>query len=186
MVSTQGVGRKIAARLLWPRRSGPTTRRRRPAPGTLPLRSSHHAHHLDPHRRPRSRGGRALPCRPDAQGRSHALHRAPGGGGDDRHDALGQRRSVDDPSASHAGHGFIVGHVTPEAYMGGPIGLLRDGDLITINAETLEINCNISAAEFEERRKTWTNKDLSSLKGTLKKYMQLVSTASEGCITDNA
>ncbi|HLW18789.1 MAG TPA: dihydroxy-acid dehydratase [Cyclobacteriaceae bacterium] len=93
---------------------------------------------------------------------------------------------ITDGRFSGGTHGFVVGHVTPEAYMGGPIGLLRDGDLITINAETLEINCNISAAEFEERRKTWTNKDLSSLKGTLKKYMQLVSTASEGCITDNA
>jgi len=93
---------------------------------------------------------------------------------------------ITDGRFSGGTHGFVVGHVTPEAFMGGPIGLLKDGDLITINAETLEINCNISEEEFEERRKSWKNKDLSGLKGTLKKYMQLVSTASEGCITDNA
>jgi len=93
---------------------------------------------------------------------------------------------ITDGRFSGGTHGFVVGHVTPEAFTGGPIGLLKDGDLITINAETLEINCNISEEEFEERRKSWKNKDLSGLKGTLKKYMQLVSTASEGCITDNA
>ena len=93
---------------------------------------------------------------------------------------------ITDGRFSGGTHGFVVGHVTPEAYMGGPIGLIKDGDIITINAETLEINVNLSDEEFEERRKTWKNKDMSHLKGTLKKYIQLVSTASEGCITDNA
>jgi dihydroxy-acid dehydratase len=93
---------------------------------------------------------------------------------------------ITDGRFSGGTHGFVVGHVTPEAFAGGPIGLIKDGDKITINAETLEINCNVSEEEFAERKKMWQNKDLSQLKGTLKKYMQLVSTASEGCITDNA
>ncbi len=93
---------------------------------------------------------------------------------------------ITDGRFSGGTHGFVVGHVTPEAFSGGPIGLIKDGDIITINADTLEINCNVSETEFAERKKSWKNKDLSGLKGTLKKYMQLVSTASEGCITDNA
>src|SRR5690554_1220672 len=91
---------------------------------------------------------------------------------------------ITDGRFSGGTHGFVVGHVTPEAFAGGPIGLIKDGDIITINADTLEINCSISEDEFTERKKSWQNKDLSHLKGTLKKYMQLVSTASEGCITD--
>jgi len=93
---------------------------------------------------------------------------------------------ITDGRFSGGTHGFVVGHVTPEAYSGGPIGLVRDGDVITINADTMEINCDVSAKELENRKKDWRNKDLSALKGTLKKYMRLVSTASEGCITDNA
>ena len=93
---------------------------------------------------------------------------------------------ITDGRFSGGTHGFVVGHVTPEAFTGGPIGLIQNGDIITINAETLEINVNLTEEQFEERRKNWTNKDVSHLKGTLKKYMQLVSTASEGCITDNA
>jgi dihydroxy-acid dehydratase len=91
---------------------------------------------------------------------------------------------ITDGRFSGGTHGFVVGHVTPEAYTGGPIGLLKNGDIVTINADTLEINCNVSEEEFEIRRKSWVNKDLSYLNGTLKKYSQLVSTASEGCITD--
>ncbi|MFC4871096.1 dihydroxy-acid dehydratase [Negadavirga shengliensis] len=91
---------------------------------------------------------------------------------------------ITDGRFSGGTHGFVVGHVTPEAYTGGPIGLLKNGDIVTINADSLEINCNVSEEEFEVRRKSWVNKDLSYLNGTLKKYSQLVSTASEGCITD--
>ena len=93
---------------------------------------------------------------------------------------------ITDGRFSGGTHGFVVGHVTPEAFSGGPIGLIKDGDIITINADSLQINCNVSEEELAERKKSWKNKDLSGLKGTLKKYMQLVSTASEGCITDNA
>ena len=91
---------------------------------------------------------------------------------------------ITDGRFSGGTHGFVVGHVTPEAFSGGTIGLIKNGDIITINADTLEINCSISEEELSERKKSWQNKDLSHLKGTLKKYMQLVSTASEGCITD--
>jgi dihydroxy-acid dehydratase len=56
--------------------------------------------------------------------------------------------------------------------------------LITIDADRLELSCKVSEEEFVERKKTWKNKDLSGLQGTLKKYNLLVSTASEGCVTD--
>ncbi|GAB2606331.1 dihydroxy-acid dehydratase [Belliella aquatica] len=91
---------------------------------------------------------------------------------------------ITDGRFSGGTHGFVVGHVTPEAYLGGPIGLLKDGDLITIDADSLELSCKVSEEEFAERKKTWKNKDLSGLQGTLKKYNLLVSTASEGCVTD--
>ncbi|WP_162341428.1 dihydroxy-acid dehydratase [Cyclobacterium salsum] len=93
---------------------------------------------------------------------------------------------ITDGRFSGGTHGFVVGHVTPEAYSGGPIGLLQNGDVVTINAETLEISCNVSEEIFAERKKSWVNKDLSHLIGTLKKYSQLVSTASEGCVTDKS
>jgi len=93
---------------------------------------------------------------------------------------------ITDGRFSGGTHGFVVGHVTPEAYAGGPIGLLQNGDIVTINAENLEISCNVSDETFAERKKTWVNKDLSHLNGTLKKYSQLVSTASEGCVTDKS
>lgn len=91
---------------------------------------------------------------------------------------------ITDGRFSGGTHGFVVGHVTPEAYLGGPIGLLKNGDLITIDADLLELSCKVSEEEFAERKKTWKNKDLSGLQGTLKKYNLLVSTASEGCVTD--
>lgn len=91
---------------------------------------------------------------------------------------------ITDGRFSGGTHGFVVGHVTPEAYSGGPIGLLRDGDMITIDADSLSLSCEVSDAEMEARKKVWKNKDLSDLQGTLKKYNKLVSSASEGCVTD--
>ena len=91
---------------------------------------------------------------------------------------------ITDGRFSGGTHGFVVGHVTPEAYSGGPIGLLKDGDKITIDADSLSLSCDVSDVEMEARRKTWKNKDLSDLQGTLKKYNKLVSSASEGCVTD--
>ena len=91
---------------------------------------------------------------------------------------------ITDGRFSGGTHGFVVGHVTPEAYSGGPIGLLKDGDMITIDADSLSLSCDVSDAEMEARKKVWKNKDLSGLQGTLKKYNKLVSSASEGCVTD--
>ncbi|MCH7402734.1 dihydroxy-acid dehydratase [Belliella kenyensis] len=91
---------------------------------------------------------------------------------------------ITDGRFSGGTHGFVVGHVTPEAYLGGPIGLLKDGDMVTIDADNLKLTCDVSEEEFEERKKVWKRKDLSDLQGTLKKYNKLVSTASEGCVTD--
>lgn len=85
---------------------------------------------------------------------------------------------------SGGSHGFIVGHVTPEAQAGGPVALVKDGDMITINAETNRIDVAISAEEFQQRRAAWTAPPLKATRGTLFKYIQLVKTASEGCVTD--
>lgn len=91
---------------------------------------------------------------------------------------------ITDGRFSGGTHGFVVGHVTPEAWCGGPIGLLKDGDMITIDANNLNLSVNVSEAEFAERRKSWSPKVLEDLQGTLKKYNKLVATASEGCVTD--
>ncbi|EAZ79535.1 dihydroxy-acid dehydratase [Algoriphagus machipongonensis] len=91
---------------------------------------------------------------------------------------------ITDGRFSGGTHGFVVGHVTPEAFSGGPIGLVRNGDIITIDADNLQLSVAISEEEFEERKKTWKRKEISDLQGTLKKYNKLVATASEGCVTD--
>jgi dihydroxy-acid dehydratase len=91
---------------------------------------------------------------------------------------------ITDGRFSGGTHGFVVGHVTPEAFTGGPIGLIENGDRITIDADSLTLSFDISESVLAERRKKWKNKDLSSLQGTLKKYNKLVSSASEGCVTD--
>lgn len=91
---------------------------------------------------------------------------------------------ITDGRFSGGTHGFVVGHVTPEAWCGGPIGLLKDGDIITIDADGLVLSVNVSEDEFSKRKQTWSPKPLLGLQGTLKKYNKLVATASEGCVTD--
>jgi dihydroxy-acid dehydratase len=91
---------------------------------------------------------------------------------------------ITDGRFSGGTHGFVVGHVTPEAFCGGPIGLVRNGDIITIDADNLQLSVAVSDEELAERKKTWKPKDISDLQGTLKKYNKLVATASEGCVTD--
>jgi len=91
---------------------------------------------------------------------------------------------ITDGRFSGGTHGFVVGHVTPEAWCGGPIGLLKDGDLITIDTDNQLLIVQVSEEEFAERKKTWSPKVIEGLQGTLKKYNKLVSTASEGCVTD--
>jgi dihydroxy-acid dehydratase len=85
---------------------------------------------------------------------------------------------------SGGSHGFIVGHVTPEAQIGGTIALLQDGDRITIDAEKNEINVDVPAAELTRRRSAWAAPPLKATRGTLAKYIRCVKTASEGCVTD--
>lgn len=91
---------------------------------------------------------------------------------------------ITDGRFSGGTHGFVVGHVTPEAQMGGPIALLQDGDRITIDAETNELSVALSPAELEARKKAWTEPPLKVTKGSLYKYAKTVSSASEGCVTD--
>ncbi|TWU34230.1 dihydroxy-acid dehydratase [Novipirellula artificiosorum] len=85
---------------------------------------------------------------------------------------------------SGGSHGFIVGHITPEAQIGGPIGLVQDGDTITIDAETNRLDVDLSDVELEKRRSSWTAPALKATRGTLYKYIKTVKSASEGCVTD--
>jgi len=85
---------------------------------------------------------------------------------------------------SGGSHGFIIGHIVPEAQEGGPIALLRDGDVITIDAERKHLGVDISEAEMEHRRADWTMPPYKATRGTLYKYIQCVKNASEGCVTD--
>ncbi|KAJ3388818.1 hypothetical protein HDU84_009417 [Entophlyctis sp. JEL0112] len=85
---------------------------------------------------------------------------------------------------SGGSHGFIIGHISPEAQEGGPIALLRDGDIISIDATKRVIDTNVSDAEFVERKKSWVAPPLKATKGTLAKFIKNVSSASLGCTTD--
>ena len=78
----------------------------------------------------------------------------------------------------------MVGHITPEAQLGGAIGLVENGDIIRIDAETNELHVKITDAELEARRAAWETPSLKVTKGVLYKYAQSVATASEGCVTD--
>ena len=91
---------------------------------------------------------------------------------------------ITDGRFSGGSHGFIVGHITPEAQLGGPLGLLRDGDLVTIDAETNRLDVDVSEEELEKRRQAWKSPPLKATQGTLYKYIKCVKTASEGCVTD--
>lgn len=85
---------------------------------------------------------------------------------------------------SGGSHGFIVGHITPEAQVGGPIALVQDGDLVTIDAVTNSLDVAVSPEELEARRAAWTAPPLKATRGTLYKYIKNVKSASEGCVTD--
>lgn len=92
---------------------------------------------------------------------------------------------ITDGRFSGGTHGFVVGHITPEAIMGGAIALIKNGDLITIDARTNSINLKISAEELTRRKKEWKQPELKVNKGVLYKYAKCVSSASTGCVTDN-
>jgi dihydroxy-acid dehydratase len=85
---------------------------------------------------------------------------------------------------SGGSHGFIIGHITPEAQEGGPIGLVRDGDRITIDATRGELTLEVSERELASRRRAWNAPGLKITSGVLGKYVRLVRSASEGCVTD--
>ena len=85
---------------------------------------------------------------------------------------------------SGGSHGFIVGHITPEAQEGGPIALVQNGDPIVINAVNNKIDIDISATEMSARRKAWQQPPFKATRGTLFKYIKNVKSASEGCVTD--
>jgi dihydroxy-acid dehydratase len=91
---------------------------------------------------------------------------------------------ITDGRFSGGSHGFIVGHVTPEAQVGGPIALVQNGDKITLDAEANLITVDVSDAEFEKRRKAWKAPAFKATRGTLYKYIKNVKSASEGCVTD--
>jgi len=91
---------------------------------------------------------------------------------------------VTDGRFSGGSHGFVVGHVTPEAACGGPLALVRDGDRITIDAERNEINLEVPPAELSARRAAWKAPAPSAERGVLAKYARLVSSASQGAVTD--
>jgi dihydroxy-acid dehydratase len=90
---------------------------------------------------------------------------------------------ITDGRFSGGSHGFVVGHVSPEAAVGGPIGLVEDGDRIIIDAENKEINVEVSAAEMQERHKKWRRPRSPVQTGVLAKYRAEVSSASEGAVT---
>ena len=85
---------------------------------------------------------------------------------------------------SGGSHGFIVGHITPEAQVGGPLALVQDGDLVTIDAEKNRLDVAVSDDVMAKRRAQWVAPALKATRGTLFKYIKNVKSASEGCVTD--
>jgi dihydroxy-acid dehydratase len=91
---------------------------------------------------------------------------------------------ITDGRFSGGTHGFVVGHITPEAQDGGPIALVEDGDHIVIDAESLAIHLDIDDAELARRRAAWTAPPLRARSGYLYRYARTVSSATDGCVTD--
>jgi dihydroxy-acid dehydratase len=91
---------------------------------------------------------------------------------------------ITDGRFSGGTHGFVVGHITPEAQEGGTLAFVKDGDIITIDAETNTISVEVSEEELQKRRQNWKAPDLKFKRGVLYKYAKTVSSASLGCVTD--
>jgi dihydroxy-acid dehydratase len=91
---------------------------------------------------------------------------------------------ITDGRFSGGTHGFVVGHITPEAALGGPIALLRNGDRITIDAQRRHIDVELSAGELQRRRRAWKPRRAYAKYGVLAKYARVVSSASQGAVTD--
>jgi dihydroxy-acid dehydratase len=91
---------------------------------------------------------------------------------------------ITDGRFSGGSHGFIIGHVVPEAQEGGPIALVRDGDVVTIDAKRRVLDLAVPADELERRRRAWIAPPLPATRGVLARYLRSVRSASEGCVTD--
>ena len=91
---------------------------------------------------------------------------------------------ITDGRFSGGTHGFVVGHISPEAQVGGLIALIKDGDSISIDAEKNTIRLEISKQEINSRKLNWLEPNLKVKSGSLFKYAKCVSSASLGCITD--
>ena len=91
---------------------------------------------------------------------------------------------ITDGRFSGGSHGFVIGHITPEAYDGGPIALIEEGDKITVDAEAREITLHVDEATLAERRSAWEPPAPYAERGVLAKYARLVSSASLGAVTD--
>ena len=91
---------------------------------------------------------------------------------------------ITDGRFSGGSHGFVVGHITPEAYNGGLLAIVKNGDMITIDAIKRQINLNLSAAEIKKRQKAWKQPKSRYTRGVLSKYAKLVTSASTGAVTD--
>jgi dihydroxy-acid dehydratase len=92
---------------------------------------------------------------------------------------------ITDGRFSGGTHGFVVGHVTPEAYVGGLIGLVQDNDIIELNVATKKMTLKVSEEELSKRKAAWKQPALLATKGVLFKYAQQVKDASQGCVTDS-
>ena len=91
---------------------------------------------------------------------------------------------ITDGRFSGGSHGFVVGHVTPEAYVGGPIALIKNGDAISINAETRQVTLEVPAKQLKQRKAAWKKPAPHYTRGVLAKYAAHVTSASEGAVTD--
>ena len=91
---------------------------------------------------------------------------------------------ITDGRFSGGSHGFIIGHVVPEAQEGGPLALIRNGDRITIDAQSLSLSVDLDEAELARRREAWVMPPYPATRGTLYKYIKNVKDASQGCVTD--
>jgi dihydroxy-acid dehydratase len=91
---------------------------------------------------------------------------------------------ITDGRFSGGSHGFIIGHVVPEAQEGGPIALIQDGDRVTIDAQARRLSADVSDEEWARRRAAWRMPPYKATRGTLKKYIKNVQNASLGCVTD--
>jgi dihydroxy-acid dehydratase len=91
---------------------------------------------------------------------------------------------ITDGRFSGGSHGFIVGHISPEAQEGGPVALVRNGDRVTLDAEKNTLDVELSDEQLNARKKEWRQPSYKAERGTLAKYIRLVKSASLGCVTD--